>query len=132
MCNDGKRETDGKGRGARRGWEGRTLDLGERGREDVLLRLVVAEALEDRVDDGLDELGLLALLGLLLEADPRVEDGLDLGGERDLLALDERLGLELRGLLYVPSEMRVSPSPSPAKRRTEDVWVQRSGTRDGR
>ena len=85
------------------------------------MRLVVAEALEDGIDDGLDELGLLALLGLLLEADPRVEDGLDLRGERDLLALDERLGLELRGLLYVPSGVRVSPSPSPAKRRTEDV-----------
>ena len=85
------------------------------------MRLVVAEALEDGIDDGLDELGLLALLGLLLEADPRVEDGLDLRGERDLLALDERLGLERRGLLYVPSGVRVSPSPSPAKRRTEDV-----------
>ena len=70
------------------------------------MRLVVAEALEDRVDDGLDELGLLALLGLLLEADPRVEDGLDLRGERDFLALDERLGLELRGLLRGASEAR--------------------------
>ena len=76
------------------------------------MRLVVAEALEDGIDDGLDELSLLALLGLLLEAHPRVEDGLDLSGERDLLALDERLGLELRGLLYVASAMRVSASPA--------------------
>ena len=61
--------------------------------------LLAAEALEDGVDDGLDELSLLALLGLLLKADPRVENGLDLSGEGNLLALDERLGLELRGLL---------------------------------
>ena len=63
------------------------------------MRLLVVQALEDRVDDALDELLLLALLRLLLEAHPAVEDGLDLGRERDLLALDERLGLELRGLL---------------------------------
>ena len=61
--------------------------------------LLAAEALEDGVDDGLDELSLLALLGLLLKADPRVEDGFDLSGEGNLLALDERLGLELGGLL---------------------------------
>ncbi len=90
----------------------RTLNLGDGGCEDVLLRLLVAEALEDGVDDRLDELGLLALLRLLLEADPRVEDGLDLGGERDLLALDERLGLKLRGLLKVPNRMQVSGSPA--------------------
>ena len=77
----------------------RTLDLSNSGGEDILLSLVVTEALEDGVDDGLDELGLLALLRLLLEADPRVEDRLDLGGEGDLLALDKRLGLELCGLL---------------------------------
>ena len=77
-----------------------TLDLGHRAGEDILLGLGVVEALEDAVDDALDEVGLLALLGLLLEADPAVEDGLDLARERDLLALDERLGLQLRGLLH--------------------------------
>ena len=97
----------------------RTLNLGDGGREDVLLRLVAAEALEDGVNDGLDELGLLALLRLLLEADPRVEDGLDLGGERDLLALDERLGLELRGLLLGGREhiSNVESDGDAAKRR---------------
>ena len=77
----------------------RTLDLGDGAREDVLLGLGVREALHDAVDDGLDEVGLLALLGLLLEADPAVKDGLDLGRERDLLALNECLRLELCGLL---------------------------------
>ena len=76
-----------------------TLDLGHRAGEDVLLGLGVVEALEDAVDDALDEVGLLALLGLLLEADPAVKDGLDLGRERDLLALNECLRLELCGLL---------------------------------
>ena len=63
------------------------------------MRLLVVEVLEHVLDDGLDEVRLLALLRLLLEADPAVEDGLDLRRERDLLALDERLGLELGGLL---------------------------------
>ena len=63
------------------------------------MRLLVAEVLEHVLDNGLDEVGLLAFLGLLLETNPAVKDGLDLGRERDLLALDERLGLELRGLL---------------------------------
>lgn len=63
------------------------------------MRLLVVEVLEYVLDNGLDEVGLLALLRLLLEADPAVEDGLDLGRERNLLALDESLGLKLRGLL---------------------------------
>ena len=65
------------------------------------MRLLVAEALEHRVDDALDEISLLALLGLLLEADPAVEDGLDLARKGNLLALNESLGLELRCLLLV-------------------------------
>ena len=64
------------------------------------MRLLVVEVLEHVLDDGLDEVRLLALLRLLLEADPAVEDSLDLRRERDLLALDERLGLELGGLLH--------------------------------
>lgn len=79
----------------------RTLDLGNGTGKDLLLRLLVVEVLEHVLDDGLDEVGLLALLRLLLEADPAVEDGLDLGRERNLLALDECLRLELRGLLQV-------------------------------
>ena len=63
------------------------------------MRLLVAEALEHRVDDALDEISLLALLGLLLEADPAVEDGLDLGSDGNLLLLDEGLGLELGSFL---------------------------------
>lgn len=64
------------------------------------MRLLIAEVLEHVLDDRLDEVRLLALLGLLLEADPAVEDSLDLSREGDLLALDERLRLELRGLLW--------------------------------
>ena len=77
----------------------RTLNLSHSAGENVLLGLLVAEALQDVVNDGLDEVGLLALLGLLLEADPAVKDGLDLGRESDLLALNECLRLELCGLL---------------------------------
>ena len=76
-----------------------TLDLGDGGSEDVLLGLLAAEALQDRVHHGLDELGLLALLGLLLKADPRVENGLDLRGKSDLLLLDEGLVLKTSSLL---------------------------------
>ena len=100
-------------------WKRRTLDLSNSGGEDILLSLVVTEALEDGVDDGLDELGLLALLGLLLKADPRVENGLDLCREGNLLALDKRLGLELRRLLLGGREhiSNVESDGDAAKRR---------------
>ena len=86
----------------------RTLNLGNSASKDVLLRLLVAEALEHRVDDALDEISLLALLGLLLEANPAVEDGLDLARKRNLLALNEGLRLELRCLLLVIARQSVA------------------------
>ena len=48
---------------------------------------------------------MLALLGLLFETDPAVENGLDLRGKSDLLLLDEGLGLELSGLLQVQKDV---------------------------
>ena len=72
------------------------------------MRLLVAEALKHRVDDALDEISLLALLGLLLEANPAVEDGLDLARKRNLLALNEGLRLELRCLLLVIARQSVA------------------------
>ena len=96
-----------------------TLNLRDRAGEDILLHLGVTEALEDGVDNGLDEVRLLALLGLLLKADPRVENGLDLCREGNLLALDKRLGLELRRLLLGGREhiSNVESDGDAAKRR---------------
>ena len=79
--------------------KGRTLNLGNSAGKDVLLRLLILEGSKDALNDGLGEVRLLALLLLLLEADPAVEDGLDVSGERDLLLLDEGLRLEVGGLL---------------------------------
>ena len=76
-----------------------TLDLGNSARENVLLRLFVLDGLQHVLDDGFREGGLLALLGLLLVADPRVQNGLELGSQSNLLLEDERFGLELGGFL---------------------------------
>lgn len=76
-----------------------TLNVSNSGREKVLLELGVRELLEDVGLDGLDEVRLLRLALLLLEADPRVEDSFGLGGEGRLLLEDKVLGLELGGLL---------------------------------
>lgn len=76
-----------------------TVDLCNGVRQDLLLHPVILQALEHVCNDGLRELGLLVLLLLLLEAHPAVEDGLHLGCKRNLLLLNERLRLELRGLL---------------------------------
>ncbi len=82
-----------------------TLDLSNRGEEDVLLELLVSELSLDVLKDGGDELGLLGLAHLGLVADPGVEDRLDLGGEGDLLLERERLVLELSGLLGEGEEL---------------------------
>ena len=79
--------------------KGRTLNLGNSAGKDVFLRLLILEGSKDALNDGLGEVRLLALLLLLLEADPAVEDGLDVSGERDLLLLDEGLRLQVGGLL---------------------------------
>ena len=81
------------------GGKGRTLNLGNSAGKDVLLRLLILEGSEDALDDGLGEVRLLALLLLLLEADPAVEDGFDFVGESNFLALDEDFGFELGSFL---------------------------------
>lgn len=77
----------------------RTLNLADSPSKDLLLRLLLVEVLEHVVNNSLDELSLLVLLLLLLEADPAVQDGLDLGREGNLLALNEGLRLEHGSLL---------------------------------
>lgn len=81
------------------GRRARTLDLGDALVEDLLERLGALELLLDLGDDARRELLLLALLDLALVPDPRVEDGLGLGGEGGLLLELEGLGLNLGGFL---------------------------------
>ena len=57
------------------------------------------DRLQHVLDDGFREGSLLALLGLLFIADPRVQNGLELRSECNLLFEDERLGLEFGGFL---------------------------------
>lgn len=75
------------------------LNLRHRGEEDVALELLVRKLLLDVAEDGRDEVALLLLAELGLVADVRVEDRLDLGGDRGLLLQAEGLVLELGGLL---------------------------------
>lgn len=77
----------------------RTLDVGDALLEDLLESLGALELLLHLGDDALRELLLLALLHLALVADPRVKDGLGLGGEGGLLLELEGLGLDLGSLL---------------------------------
>ena len=76
-----------------------TLNLGNGADKNILLGLLITNALENVVNDSLDEFSLLALLGLLFETDPAVENGLDLRGKSDLLFLDEGLVLKTSSLL---------------------------------
>lgn len=76
-----------------------TLDLSDGTNKDILLGLLVADALKDIIDDRLNELSLLALFGLLFETDPAVKDGLDLGSECNFLLLDKSLVLETGSFL---------------------------------
>ena len=76
-----------------------TLNLGNGACKDVLLRLFVLDRLQHVLNDRFCEGGLLILLGLLLITDPRVQNGLELGSQGDLLLEDERLGLEFGSFL---------------------------------
>lgn len=96
------REGDGAGIGEH------TLDVGNALLEDLLERLGVLELLLDLGDDALGKFLLLALLDLALVADPRVEDGLGLGGQGGLLLELVGLRLELGGLLQFPSPLAIS------------------------
>ena len=60
---------------------------------DRLLRLIIADRLSNLLDHGLSQETLLSLTLLRLEADPAVEDRLDLGCELCLL-------LQLKSLLF--------------------------------
>ena len=75
------------------------LDVGNGLVEDLLEGLGVLELLANLGNDGVGELLLLAGLDGTLVADPRVEDGLGLVGEVDLLLELVSLGLELGGFL---------------------------------
>lgn len=85
--------------GTKEGRGGRTLKVGNGTSNEVLLGLAVSERLEDVRLNSLDEVGLLGLSHGLLVSDPRVEDGLGLGGQGGLLSEGEVLGLESGGLL---------------------------------
>jgi hypothetical protein len=60
---------------------------------------LVFEGGNDLLNDCLGEVGLLAFFDMLLVAHPAVENGLELGGESDLLELNEILCLKLSSLL---------------------------------
>lgn len=78
---------------------GDRLDLAEGLLEERLLESRLGELLVDVLGDGLDEGGLLGLALLLLVADPRVEDRLELGLDGVLLGEEEVLVLNLVGVL---------------------------------
>lgn len=77
----------------------RTLHVRNGALEDLLLHLVVSQALGDLADDSLGEQVLLSLALLGLVADPRVEDLLDLGSDGGALLELEGVLLGLDGLL---------------------------------
>ena len=76
-----------------------TLDLDNSACKDVLLCLFVLNCLQHGLDNRFREGSLFVLLGLLLIADPRVQNGLELGSQSHLLLEDERLSLEFGGFL---------------------------------
>ena len=85
-----------------------TLNFSNALLQNLLEGLGVLELLGDLGDDGLGELPLLALLDLALVPDPRVQDGLGLGGDGSLLLELKGLGLELGGFLSSPVSIRHS------------------------
>lgn len=80
-------------------WDERTLDISHALRQDLLQDLGVLQLLLDLGNDGISQLLLLALLYLALVTDPRVQDGLGLGGQGCLLLQLVGLSLEPCGLL---------------------------------
>lgn len=71
-----------------------TLHIGNALLENLLQNLGVLKLLLDLGNDGLGKLTLLALLNLVLVADPRVKDLLSLSGQSS--ALLELVGLSLK------------------------------------
>jgi len=82
----------------------RTFYLNNSASQNIFLSLLVFEGSDDFFDDCPGEIGLLALLDLLLVAHPAVEDRLELRGKSNLLELDEVLRFELSGLLKASSD----------------------------
>lgn len=80
-----------------------TLNLGNGACKDVLLRLFILDHPQHALNDGFRESSLLALLGLLLITDPRVQNGLELGSYGNILLEDERLGFQSGGFLHKAS-----------------------------
>lgn len=78
----------------------RTLDVGHALLEDLLEDLGVLKLLLNLGNDGLGQLPLLSLLDLALVSDPRLKNGLGLGGESSLLLELKGLSLELGGFLF--------------------------------
>ena len=67
--------------------------------EDFLLGLFVRKALKYRINYCFSELSLLALLSLLFETNPAVQDSLKFRGQSDALTLNESIRFEFCGLL---------------------------------
>jgi hypothetical protein len=84
--------------------ETRTFYLSNSASQNILLSPLVFEGSDNLLDDCLGEIGLLALLDLLLVAHPTVEHRLELGGKCNLLELNEVLCLKLSGLLKASSK----------------------------
>ena len=76
-----------------------TFNLGNCTCEDVFLAPFVLDRLQDTLNDGFCEGGLLFLLGLLFITDPGVQNGLELRSQSNLLLEDERLGLKFGSFL---------------------------------
>lgn len=76
-----------------------TFDFSNGSQQDILLVLLIGNILHDFVDDSLGELSLFVFLGLLLIADPRIQDGLDFSVDGSLLLEDEGFAFELGGFL---------------------------------
>lgn len=79
--------------------ETRTFYLSNSASQNILLSPLVFEGGDNLLDDCLGEIGLLALLDVLLIAHPAVENRLELRGKSNLLELDEVLRLKLGSLL---------------------------------
>lgn len=75
------------------------LHVGDALSQDLLEDAGVLELLGDLCDDAVGKFLLLALLHLTFVADPRVEDGLGLGGQESLLLQLECLSFEMGGFL---------------------------------
>lgn len=76
-----------------------TFDFSNGSQQDILLVLLIGNILHDFVDDSLGELSLFVFLGLLLIADPRIQDSLDFGVDGSLLLEDEGFAFELGSFL---------------------------------